>query len=198
MYGAWSTAKASACLKRNVGAVIVKPGSKRPVAIGEEMREATQTAAPVGSGYNENPDWMSPCYQEYRACYRDIWREKTWASMNIEYCPYCKAEIADLAWPYKCPNPECPSAGSLLDTFFPERAMTKCTALHAEARAILSCQSADLTGCHLYCTTFPCFLCAQKILQAGIIRVIYVEPYPDKDSEELLRNHGIEVKRFEG
>jgi len=41
-------------------------------------------------------------------------------------------------------------------------------------------------------------LCAQKILQAGIIRVIYVEPYPDKDSEELLRDHGIEVKRFEG
>jgi deoxycytidylate deaminase len=81
---------------------------------------------------------------------------------------------------------------------FPERAMTRCTAIHAEVRAILNAGGEDLGGCHMYATTMPCFLCAEQILQAGITRVVYFEPYPDTDAEVLLREHGVIVTRFEG
>jgi deoxycytidylate deaminase len=30
----------------------------------------------------------------------------------------------------------------------------------------------------LYCTTFPCHLCAKHIVAAGIARVVFLEPYP--------------------
>ncbi len=76
--------------------------------------------------------------------------------------------------------------------------MTKCTALHAEVRAILAARGRDLRGTHLYSSTFPCFLCSEQILQAGIDHVVYVEPYPDPGSEQLLRQHGVAIRRFHG
>ncbi|MBF0141651.1 MAG: cytidine deaminase [Magnetococcales bacterium] len=52
--------------------------------------------------------------------------------------------------------------------------------VHAEMEAILSCarEGIQTTGATLYCTTFPCHNCAKHIIDAGIIRVVYVEPYP--------------------
>ena len=50
----------------------------------------------------------------------------------------------------------------------------------------------------MYTTTFPCFQCAEKIVQAGIVKVIYTEPYPDLYSEKRLLLSGITLSRFEG
>ncbi|HZN13677.1 MAG TPA: deaminase [Acidimicrobiales bacterium] len=196
MHLAYSTATGSACLKRNVGAVIVRPGPSRMVALDKQVE---RLASVVSVGFNENPDWMQPCHIEYKACFRDIWRKETWEKKAYRVCPHCGAAIGSVKWPYRCPNRECPSFGSsLLESFFPERAMTKCTALHAEVRAILNSHGEDLAGCHLYATTFPCFLCAEQILQAGLNHVVYVEPYPDRRSEQLLIRHGVSVKKFDG
>lgn len=67
--------------------------------------------------------------------------------------------------------------------------------VHAEMEAILSCAregipTADST---LYCTTFPCHNCAKHIIDAGIKRVVYVEPYP---KSRALEHHSesIELK----
>ncbi len=67
--------------------------------------------------------------------------------------------------------------------------------LHAEANAITK-----LAGSHnsskeatLYVTTSPCIECAKLIIQAGIIRVVYLDKYRIEDGVNLLRKAGIEV-----
>ncbi|MGB8551432.1 MAG: hypothetical protein WCD82_24935, partial [Xanthobacteraceae bacterium] len=37
----------------------------------------------------------------------------------------------------------------------------------------------------LYCTTFPCHLCAKHIVAAGIERVVFLEPYPKSYAQKL-------------
>ena len=37
----------------------------------------------------------------------------------------------------------------------------------------------------LYCTTFPCHLCAKHIVAAGIDRVVFLEPYPKSYAQKL-------------
>jgi dCMP deaminase len=51
---------------------------------------------------------------------------------------------------------------------------------HAEVNAILNCQASqsEQDGSTLYVTLFPCYQCAQAIVQAGIRRVVYLsDPY---------------------
>lgn len=52
--------------------------------------------------------------------------------------------------------------------------------VHAEMHAIT--QAAHLGrsvgGSTLYCTTYPCHLCARHIISSGISSVVYIEPYP--------------------
>jgi len=50
----------------------------------------------------------------------------------------------------------------------------------------------------LYVTTQPCNLCSNKIVSAGIKKVIYAEPYSMKESAEILENGGVQTERFEG
>lgn len=60
-------------------------------------------------------------------------------------------------------------------------------AVHAEMAAIVACARTgiSLNGATLYCTTFPCHNCAKHIINAGIKRVIYIEPYPKSKTFEL-------------
>ena len=53
-------------------------------------------------------------------------------------------------------------------------------AVHAEMEAMLSCARTGVStrGASLFSTTFPCHNCAKHIVAAGIVRVVYVEPYP--------------------
>lgn len=48
----------------------------------------------------------------------------------------------------------------------------------------------------LYCTTFPCHMCAKHIVAAGIKRVIFLEPYP-KSLVSRLHQDAIEVEQKE-
>jgi deoxycytidylate deaminase len=59
--------------------------------------------------------------------------------------------------------------------------------IHAEMLAIsdaarLGRATKDAT---LYCTTFPCHLCAKHIVAAGIDRVVFLEPYPKSYAQKL-------------
>jgi deoxycytidylate deaminase len=59
--------------------------------------------------------------------------------------------------------------------------------IHAEMSAIsdaarLGRATKDAT---LFCTTFPCHLCAKHIVAAGIDRVVFLEPYPKSLSQKL-------------
>jgi deoxycytidylate deaminase len=59
--------------------------------------------------------------------------------------------------------------------------------VHAEMEAVLSCARIGISTINttLYCTTFPCHNCAKHIVDAGMSRVVYVEPYPKSRALDL-------------
>ena len=54
-------------------------------------------------------------------------------------------------------------------------------AMNAAAIEMISIRDADL-----YCTTFPCHMCARQIINTGIRNVFYIEPYPKSLTGELF------------
>ena len=70
-----------------------------------------------------------------------------------------------------------------------------CRGIHAEQNAIV--QSAafgvPIQGSTLYCTHFPCVLCAKMLINAGICELIALETYPDDLSHQMLSEAGIRI-----
>lgn len=169
----------SRCLKRQVGAVIARENEA------------------LASGYNENPNGLAPCIEQYGTCFRDIIRHEQYEALADEgaKCPYCGEPMQrKLVPPWLCHA----CGRKLDDAFFPDRAMKWCTALHAEERALINAAGKDLEGTTLYATTFPCMLCAEKIIHAGIGEVVYVEAYPDASGLLLFEEAGVPSRRFQG
>jgi len=74
-----------------------------------------------------------------------------------------------------------------------------CLALHAEENAIIQgarIGGPGVIGGTIHTTAQPCTLCAKKIKQAGIVKVIYTDPYP-KSEPDIFMN-GVELVQFEG
>lgn len=183
---AYASRHSSKCLKRRVGAVVVK---------NEQI---------VGVGFNENPIGTSPCVQEKQyeyLCYRDILRNERFADLAARgiHCPRCAKKLSRIEGPpWMCDSCQADGVKTNLEAFFfPDRAMNWCTAVHAEVWAVLvagdRCRDATL-----YTTTFPCFQCAEKITQMGIREVCFTEPYPDTKSRGRLVRAGIKLRQFEG
>lgn len=80
-----------------------------------------------------------------------------------------------------------------------EQGQTKTYVLHAEANAITKVARSNNSslGATLYVTASPCMECAKLIIQAGIRRVVYNEPYRLTDGIDLLRRAGVEVELIE-
>lgn len=163
---AYSISLKSECLKRQVGAIIVKEGYL------------------VASGYNNVLEGDRSCKIEYTGkCYRDINRAK------VKYCSICKSELNE--------DLNCKNSGCEYSTLKLDKILDKCRSLHAEENAIL--QASRLGGLSLqkavlYTTTYPCKLCANKIISVGIKEVVYVESYPDEDSVKFFARHSNQVK----
>lgn len=70
-----------------------------------------------------------------------------------------------------------------------------CRGLHAEQNVIIQAavNGLSITGANLYCTTFPCALCAKMLINCGIRHIYYVESYPDELAEGMLKEAGIEM-----
>lgn len=58
-----------------------------------------------------------------------------------------------------------------------------CICVHAEQNALLAAARFGISveGAHLYTTMQPCYGCAKELLQAHIIRVVYIHPWVPKD-----------------
>ena len=67
--------------------------------------------------------------------------------------------------------------------------------LHAEANAILKVarSTQNAAGATLYITLSPCKECSKLIIQAGIKRVVYLNPYKDTSGIDFLHEFGIET-----
>ncbi len=70
-----------------------------------------------------------------------------------------------------------------------------CRAIHAEQNAIIQAATSgtSIWGATLYCTTFPCVLCAKMLINSGVRKIYVNDSYPDKLSQEMLDEAGVEV-----
>lgn len=61
--------------------------------------------------------------------------------------------------------------------------------VHAEMSAITEAarRGISIKGMQLYCTTFPCHMCARHIIASGINKIVYIEPYPKSMTKELYK-----------
>lgn len=80
-----------------------------------------------------------------------------------------------------------------------ENNKTKPYVLHAEANAITKVAKSNNSsdGATLYVSSSPCLECSKLIIQAGIKRVVFSEPYHMNDGVELLERANIEVVMVE-
>jgi len=70
--------------------------------------------------------------------------------------------------------------------------------LHAEANAISKVAKSNNSseGATLYITASPWVECAKLIIQAGIVRVVYIDLYHNTDGIDLLMRAGIKVEQI--
>lgn len=192
MHQAFSARHSSRCIKRHVGAIVV------------DARGWV-----VATGYNENPTGTLPCvdeplYREHESgpCLRDIYRNdhfRTLAESGAR-CPVCGDPIDLIVGPPWYCRATCASAGvrtNLERYYVIERAMSVCTAIHAEVAALLAAGERARGGT-LYTTTFPCMQCAEKIIHCGIQRVVFTEAYADTMGEKRFELGHVAIEKFEG
>ena len=135
----------------------------------------------ISSGFNGVPRGLKECSVLYGKCYRDMKR------------PEVAKRISDSL--------------HLDDGSAAIEAITKnvkllelCRVLHGEESAILNLvgRGVDLTSSTMYVTTYPCNLCANKIVQAGIKKVVYFEPYPVEEAKKIFKEANVISEPFEG
>lgn len=68
-----------------------------------------------------------------------------------------------------------------------------CGCVHAEMNIIAQAalHGTSLKGATVYCTNQPCHLCAMLLINAGVVRVVYREPYPDEAAVRMFRQAGV-------
>lgn len=68
-----------------------------------------------------------------------------------------------------------------------------CNAVHAEMDAIIQCaiNKNSTKGATLYVTTKPCPICARNIIDAKIERVVCLDDYPSKITNDLFMEAGV-------
>lgn len=73
-----------------------------------------------------------------------------------------------------------------------------CYAIHAEQNAIIQAARLGISidGATIYCTHQPCSICAKMIINSGIRRVVYCEPYPDEFARSVFADADIVVEQF--
>lgn len=73
-----------------------------------------------------------------------------------------------------------------------------CRGLHAEQNAIIQAakHGTNISGATLYCTTMPCSICSKMLINAGILRIVYEEGYPDPLAAEMIAEAGVAIAQF--
>ena len=73
-----------------------------------------------------------------------------------------------------------------------------CYAIHAEQNAIV--QAAKLgnsvDGATIYVTHQPCVICTKLIINSGIKRIVFKNPYPDELAMSILKDTDIVVEQY--
>lgn len=93
--------------------------------------------------------------------------------------------------------PHCETVGCLREQLkVPSGKMHElCRGIHAEQNAVVQAayHGVSVKGGTLYCTHQPCVVCTKILINAGIKRIVYANPYPDKLAEDMMRSSDIEI-----
>lgn len=218
MHQAYTLSLKSNCISRQVGAIITGPEG---YIVGAGWNDVGAGQIPCGLrrikdlDYSENKFPIAPKgeeskfisflqlnnvgHPEHSFCYKD------------EYSKYITTQKAEnlaalSSWESnnKISTKASAELSSIITSNFSPKRLEYCRALHAEENAIL--QNAILGGVgikggNIYSTTFPCELCAKKIYQSGIEKVVFTEPYPESISEDVFfkdGSHIVQLCQFEG
>ncbi|MCL2838524.1 MAG: deaminase [Oscillospiraceae bacterium] len=165
---AYTIGRRSKCMKRKVGAIIVDNLHNHNI---------------LSSGFNGVPRGLDDCKTMHGECYRDVYRSNLKENITKQINSF-SAEM---------------DAEHIVSRI---KVLELCRSLHAEENSLLNLVGVSkprtFENCSLYATTYPCNLCANKIVQAGIKKVIYFEPYPVEESKEIFKNAEVETEPFEG
>ncbi|MFO7951309.1 MAG: cytidine/deoxycytidylate deaminase family protein [Bacillota bacterium] len=71
-----------------------------------------------------------------------------------------------------------------------------CRGLHAEQNAIIQAALYGVTinDAILYCTHYPCAVCAKMLINAGVKSLILADNYPDDLAKKILLESGVTVE----
>ncbi len=170
MAAAYTVSQRSSCLKRKVGAVIVDDDGNI-----------------ISSGFNEVPRHGSPCVKQFGEC----WRTVAWNEFS---------ELLKELFPREDRNRRLLMERLRREQHF--RMLDICRSLHAEENAIVNLarngSSVPLDRCTLYTTTYPCRLCAYKVVNLRLDRVVYLQPYPDREAKIVLNRSSVTEELFQG
>jgi len=74
-----------------------------------------------------------------------------------------------------------------------------CRALHAEQNAIIQAAifGVNIRGSVVFCTHFPCSLCAKMLINVKASKIYYIEGYPDELSKSLLSEANIPSEKID-
>lgn len=164
MQAASALASGSACLSRQVGAVVVNDS-------GEFIGHGKNDVPKYGGGLytTEDSDKDHRCWKwKGKECHNDA--KKKSLLEKVEQ----RLEAAKVLKPAATGVKEAVSGGGVKNLIEFSRSV------HAEMDAIISIArtgKAGIVGSTLYTSTFPCHNCARHIVVSGIVKVIYIEPY---------------------
>ncbi len=202
---AYAASLRSTCCKRKVGAVIARPvrlPDRPPTTEDRDHRKDPPDTYLISSGWNEVPSGVDSCQtlggDGAGYCVKD--QKMIEVMQKMVHCPGCGKPLEmprDASTSHACMH----CGKRVIKDFSPGRQLDLCPAVHAEEMAMLQASKLggiSLSDTVLYTTTFPCLLCARKIIHVGIETVVYAEPYPDKNSVKLLEKARVTLKMFEG
>lgn len=164
MYGAIVAARGSACLSRQVGAVIYNCEGE---LIGQGCNDVPRGGGGLYRAEDDHEDHR--CYKwKGRVCHNDNEKAERYDEIVrvLNEADLLKGDVEQAR--------KAVASTRLKDLIEFSRAV------HAEMEAIISVArnaNEGIVGATLYCTTFPCHSCARHIVASGISRVVYIEPY---------------------
>jgi deoxycytidylate deaminase len=161
MFGAYSASLRSACLSRQVGAVIMD---------GSNI---------ISTGYNDVPKFGGGLYQNSDEDDNRCFNHQESICHNDKHKEILVKEIESVLKSNNVDNSDS-VANKILENTKAKSIIEYSRAIHAEMAAIMAVAAsgnASTQGKVMYCTTFPCHICARHIVASGIEKVIYIEPY---------------------
>lgn len=172
MAAAYKAAKQSACLSRQVGAAIFDDK-------GQVLSLGHNDVPQFGGGlYGPESKPDERCYARGGKCYND--EEKDLIVSELVSALRSEKLIKD--------GIDDKTVQALIRKSRIRLLIEFTRAVHAEMDAIIAVARSGrpgIVGSTLYCTTFPCHNCAKHIIDAGLSRVVYLEPYEKSLARKL-------------